>query len=102
MSDVTVRIASDGSFSNPRLNVSVGDTVTFAAEADTVLCVAPRAVFGDERFEIPAGHEKKLRVEGEASSLDFIARVGDLSAPCRGGGRERTSRGGGNVGGGLD
>jgi hypothetical protein len=102
MADVTVRIASDGSFSPPTLDVQVGDAVTFAAEADSVLCVAPAAVFGGERFEIPAGHEKKLQVQDAASSLDFIARVGDLAAPCRGGGRERTSRGGGSVGGGLD
>lgn len=102
MADVTVRIDSDGTFSPSTLDVHVGDTVTFAAAADSVLCVAPEAVFGGERFEIPAGREKKLQVQARTSSLDFVVRVGDLGAPCRGDGRERTSRGGGQVGGGLD
>lgn len=100
MADVTVRIDADGSFSPPSLDLQVGDSVTFTAEADSVLCVAPAAVFGGERFEIPAGQERVLQVQAGASSLDFVARVGDLSAPCRGNGRERTSRGGGTVGGG--
>lgn len=101
MADLTVRIATNGSFSPSRLGVNSGDTVTFVAAADTVLCVAPATFFGAERFEIPAGSEKQLRARTDTPpSLDFIARVGDLSAPCRGGDRDKTGRGG-NVGGGL-
>jgi hypothetical protein len=100
MANVTVRIDSSGSFSPSSLDAQAGDTVTFSAEADTVLCVAPATVFGAERFVIPAGQEKQLQVQQDIPpSLDFIARVGDLDAPCRSGDRERTS-GGGSVGGG--
>lgn len=99
MADITVQIGADGSFIPSALSLQTGDRVTFSAEADAVLCVAPEAVFGGERFEIPAGSEKRLEAQQDAPSLDFVARMGDLSAPCRGGGRDRTSRGG-TVGGG--
>ncbi len=101
MADTTVQIASDGTFTPATLDIHAGDTVTFVAQADSVLCVAPADVFGAERFEIPAGGEQQLQVLKTPDALDFVARVGDLSAPCRGGGRDKTSRGG-QVGGGLD
>lgn len=101
MATTQVSIDSHGTFSPSTLDVETGDTVLFKAEADTVLCVAPSGVFGAERFEIPAGEEEALLAQRDASALDMVARVGDLSAPCRGGGRERTNQGG-SVGGGLD
>lgn len=101
MPDITVTISSDGAIAPNQLNVDIGDTVTFVARADTVLCVAPANIFGEERYEIPAGREKRLRIQDDASSkIDFIVRIGDLAAPCRGGDRDRTSSGGGSVGGG--
>lgn len=102
MTEITVRIDSNGRCTPSTLNLNAGDTVTFSAEADTVLCVAPGKVFGAERFEIPAGGNRRLHVQDtEPSSLDFVARVGNLTAPCRGGDRDRTGGGGGSVGGGL-
>lgn len=104
MADITVRIDRDGRCTPSTLNINVGDAVSFSVEADTVLCVAPEKVFGAERFEIPAGESRRLNVQAtDPSSLDFVARVGDLAAPCRGGDRDRTGGGGGgSVGGGLD
>jgi hypothetical protein len=104
MTEITVRIDSEGRCTPSTLDLNTGDTVTFSVEADTVLCVAPDKVFGAERFEIPAGESRRLHVQAtESSSLDFVARIGDLAAPCRGGDRDRTSGGGGgSVGGGLD
>lgn len=99
MSDITVSINSSGAPSPSVLNAQVGDTVTFVAEADTVLCVDPATVFGAERFEIPAGSPLPLAVEGPSERLDFITRVGDLSASCRDG-RDKTGGGSGTVGGG--
>lgn len=103
MPDITVSIDANGAFSPSDLQVQPGDRVTFVAASDTVLCVAPAAVFGDERFEIPGDEQRTLLVQSAGNGrLDFVARVGDLDAPCRGGGRDRTSRGGGTVGGGPD
>lgn len=102
MADLTVQIRPDGSFSPSAVRVRAGDTVAFAAEVDAVLCVAPSTFFGAERFEIPAGSKKELQALTDTpSTLDFIARVGDLSAPCRSEDRDKTGRGG-TAGGGLD
>lgn len=104
MANVTVTIANDGTPSPASIQVDIGDTVSFQAGAtDIVLCVAPSLVFGAERFEIPATNTLQVIVQNYAppGPFEYITKVGDLDAPCRGrGDDEESGEGGGTVGGG--
>lgn len=103
-SDTTDRlhIEADGSFSPTRLRLEPGDTLVVRAEVDAVLCIDSAKVFGENRYEIPAGRQIELTVEDDApGGFDFIVQTGDLSAPCKGR-RAATGEGSGKVGGGPD
>ena len=99
MSDITVTIDRDGTPTPGKIQVQPGDTVSFRSEeVDAVLCIAPAQFFGDERYEIPGGKMVALTVQpGASGSFEFITRVGDLNAPCRGP-RDKAGNGGGGIG----
>ena len=98
MADITVNIDGDGGFSPSSINPNPGETVTFAAEDDTVLCVEPASVFGENRFEIAAGTSVSLAVQADAAQVDFSfsAVIGSLDLDCV---SARGKDGGGRTGG---
>ena len=96
MADITVNIDGDGGFTPSSINPNPGDTVTFAAEDDTVLCVTPDTVFGGGRFEIAAGTSVSLTVEGANVDFSLSAVIGSLDLDC---GSRGTGDGGGRTGG---
>lgn len=101
MANHSVTIERDGTFTPDHLQLNSGDTVDFAAkDQDAVLCIDSDRVFGEDRYEIAAGRHVSVTVRSDApSQFEFIARMGDLSAPCRGS-RDRSSGGGGGTVGG--
>ncbi|WP_420456326.1 hypothetical protein [Rubrivirga sp.] len=100
MSSITVTIASDGTTTPSDIQASPGDTVSFHADgADAVLCLHPEAFFGGSRYEISNGETVDLTVQPDASGrFDFIVVVGDLTASCRDGSRDKHMGGSGGVG----
>lgn len=104
MAELKVTIDRNGSFTPRQLQLSTGDLVSFVSnEEDAVLCFDSDGVFGEARYEIPEGEFVNLTVQaGAPQAFEFIARMGDLDARCRGA-RDRTgSGGGGTVGGDPD
>ncbi len=98
MADITVHIDGDGGFSPVSINPNPGETVTFSAEDDTVLCVEPASVFGGNRYEIAAGTSVSLAVQSDAGQVDFSfsAVIGSLDLDCA---SSRGKDGGGRTGG---
>ena len=100
MADITVNIDGDGGFDPTSISPNPGDSVTFNAEDDTVLCVTPDELFGGGRFEIGGGSSVTLTVQPDAAgtSFSYNALVGSLSLDCQG--ARGTDGGGGRTGGG--
>ncbi len=98
MATKTVNIAEDGTPTPAQIVVIAGDIVAFHAEADAVVCVDPGAVFGSERFEIPANSSLDLHVQtSPPSGFQYITKMGDLGAACSDG-RDKSGGGSGGPG----
>lgn len=102
MATITVNISSNGDPSPDPITISIGDTVTFYADGeDVVLCISDDAIFGDDRYQIPADTSLDLQVQTGApqGGFDYLVLIGDLNATC-GGGKGGDGEGSGTVGGG--
>lgn len=85
MANSHVTIDAKGTPRPHHIQIDIGDTVTFeAAGVDVVLCFSKAAIFGNERYEIPAETVGNLVVQRGAPQgrFSYSVSIGDLQASC--------------------